>query len=75
MIIGRLDTALSHTESYGLGRGTTTGYITLRASRVLQGAAEEATASTTSSSPQSICCWLSPMSLAALLPELCKKPR
>jgi ATP-dependent Clp protease ATP-binding subunit ClpC len=39
----RIETALNNTPNYGAGRGTaTTGYITLRAQRVLQGAAEEA---------------------------------
>jgi ATP-dependent Clp protease ATP-binding subunit ClpC len=38
----RLETALSNMQSFTTSRGTTTGYITLRANRVLQGAAEEA---------------------------------
>jgi ATP-dependent Clp protease ATP-binding subunit ClpC len=39
----RIETALNNMPNYGAGRGTaTTGYITLRAQRVLQGAAEEA---------------------------------
>src|SRR4051794_6172599 len=38
----RLETALNNMQNYNVGRGTTTGYITLRANRVLQGAAEEA---------------------------------
>jgi len=39
----RLETALSNMQSFtSSSRGSTTGYITLRANRVLQGAAEEA---------------------------------
>ncbi|MFL5733434.1 MAG: ATP-dependent Clp protease ATP-binding subunit [Chloroflexia bacterium] len=39
----RIEAALNNMPSYGAGRGNaTTGYITLRAQRVLQGAAEEA---------------------------------
>ena len=38
----RLETALNNMQTYNVGRGTATGYITLRANRVLQGAAEEA---------------------------------
>src|SRR5438309_775149 len=38
----RLETALSNMQSFTTSRGTATGYITLRANRVLQGAAEEA---------------------------------
>jgi ATP-dependent Clp protease ATP-binding subunit ClpC len=41
-IVRRLENALNNTQNYSGGRGTATGYITLRASRVLQGAAEEA---------------------------------
>ena len=38
----KLDSGLSNTQGFASSRGTTTGYITLRANRVLQGAAEEA---------------------------------
>src|SRR5919107_1880157 len=38
----RLEGALSNMQSFTTSRGTATGYITLRANRVLQGAAEEA---------------------------------
>jgi len=38
----RLETALTNMQSFTTSRGTATGYITLRANRVLQGAAEEA---------------------------------
>ncbi len=38
----RLESALNNMQTYSTGRGTATGYITLRANRVLQGAAEEA---------------------------------
>jgi ATP-dependent Clp protease ATP-binding subunit ClpA len=39
----RIDLALTKTDTYpGARSGAATGYITLRASRVLQGAAEEA---------------------------------
>src|SRR5438093_5753174 len=41
-MVRRLESALNNTQTYSVGRGTATGYITLRASRVLQGAAEEA---------------------------------
>ncbi|MDQ6693526.1 MAG: AAA family ATPase [Chloroflexota bacterium] len=42
MITRRLESALNNTQSFSGGRGVTTGYITLRANRVLQGAVEEA---------------------------------
>jgi ATP-dependent Clp protease ATP-binding subunit ClpC len=38
----RLENALNNMPNYTMGRGTATGYITLRATRVLQGATEEA---------------------------------
>src|SRR5436853_1683743 len=38
----RLESVLDKMPSYNASRGTATGYITLRATRVLQGAAEEA---------------------------------
>src|SRR5438105_7631864 len=38
----RLETALSNVQGFTASRGAATGYITLRANRVLQGAAEEA---------------------------------
>jgi ATP-dependent Clp protease ATP-binding subunit ClpC len=38
----RLETALNSVQSYPGSRGVSTGYITLRCNRVLQGAAEEA---------------------------------
>ncbi|MEA2574274.1 MAG: hypothetical protein QOH93_1572 [Chloroflexia bacterium] len=38
----RLESALNNMHSFEMGRGVTTGYITLRANRVLQGAVEEA---------------------------------
>jgi ATP-dependent Clp protease ATP-binding subunit ClpC len=41
-MVRRLEMALSNMQSYAAGRGTATGYITLRCNRVLQGAAEEA---------------------------------
>src|SRR4029077_10868188 len=37
----RLESALNTVPNYNSGRGTATGYITLRATRVLQGATEE----------------------------------
>ncbi|MEO8285396.1 MAG: AAA family ATPase [Chloroflexota bacterium] len=42
MLTRRLESALSSMQNFATGRGTATGYITLRANRVLQGAAEEA---------------------------------
>src|SRR5215213_4411729 len=41
-MIRQLESALSNTEEYSMETGTATGYITLRASRALRGAAEEA---------------------------------
>ena len=41
-MIRHIEAALTSTQSFGARSGTATGYITLRASRVLQGAAEEA---------------------------------
>nr|MDQ5827516.1 hypothetical protein [Chloroflexota bacterium] len=41
-IAKQLETALGNMQSFAVGRGVTTGYITLRANRVLQGAVEEA---------------------------------
>jgi enamine deaminase RidA (YjgF/YER057c/UK114 family) len=41
-ITERLESALNNMQSFAVGRGVTTGYITLRANRVLQGAVEEA---------------------------------
>ncbi|HEX8231495.1 MAG TPA: Rid family hydrolase [Chloroflexia bacterium] len=41
-IIDRLETALNIMQSFAPGSGVTTGYITLRANRVLQGAVAEA---------------------------------
>src|SRR5262245_40508366 len=38
----RLESALNNIQNYNTGRGTATGYITLRANRVVQGAIEEA---------------------------------
>jgi ATP-dependent Clp protease ATP-binding subunit ClpC len=38
----KLESGLSNSPGFASSRGTTTGYITLRANRVLQGAAEEA---------------------------------
>src|SRR5690242_15564874 len=38
----RLESSLNTMQSFTSSRGSTTGYITLRANRVLQGAAEEA---------------------------------
>lgn len=42
MMTQRLQSALNSVQSFAGGRGVTTGYITLRANRVLQGAVEEA---------------------------------
>ncbi|MEA2574159.1 MAG: ATP-dependent Clp protease ATP-binding subunit ClpC, partial [Chloroflexia bacterium] len=42
MMVRRLESALNNMQSFAVGRGVTTGYITLRANRVLQGAVEEA---------------------------------
>jgi enamine deaminase RidA (YjgF/YER057c/UK114 family) len=42
MMTRRLESALNNMQSFAAGRGVTTGYITLRANRVLQGAVEEA---------------------------------
>jgi ATP-dependent Clp protease ATP-binding subunit ClpC len=42
MMTRRLESALNNMQSFAVGRGVTTGYITLRANRVLQGAVEEA---------------------------------
>ena len=42
LMIRRLETALNNMPSFGGARGVATGYITLRATRVLNGAAEEA---------------------------------
>ena len=41
-IVQRLDTTLDNLQSYEVREGVTTGYITLRANRVLQGSVEEA---------------------------------
>ncbi|MDQ3706299.1 MAG: Rid family hydrolase [Chloroflexota bacterium] len=41
-IVKRLEAALGNMQSFTVGKGVTTGYITLRANRVLQGAVEEA---------------------------------
>ncbi len=40
MMTRRLESALNNMQSFAAGRGVTTGYITLRANRVLQGAVE-----------------------------------
>ena len=42
LMVRRTETALSSIQGFNTTRGTTTSYITLRANRVLQGAAEEA---------------------------------
>ena len=42
MMTRRLESALNNMQSFAAGRGVTTGYITLRANRVLQSAVEEA---------------------------------
>jgi enamine deaminase RidA (YjgF/YER057c/UK114 family) len=41
-MVRRLESTLKDMPKYSRGRGTVTGYITLRANRVLQGAAQEA---------------------------------
>src|SRR5438105_3552158 len=41
-MVRRLENALNSTPSYSMSRGTSTGYVTMRTTQVLQGAAEEA---------------------------------